>query len=63
MWEQIIEDLNKDLQKLQKCVTCVICLDMLFEPYSFQCGHVFCYTVRNPLSFILADGSGLTAGV
>ncbi|CUS10718.1 unnamed protein product [Tuber aestivum] len=42
--DDIIDDLNKDLQKLQKCVTCVICHDMLFEPFSLQCGHVFCYT-------------------
>ena len=46
---QIIDDLNKDLQKLQKCVTCVICHDMLFEPFSLQCGHVFCYTVCDTL--------------
>ncbi|RPB12061.1 hypothetical protein P167DRAFT_536191 [Morchella conica CCBAS932] len=42
--DDVIEDLNCDLKKLQKSLTCVICLEMLFEPYTLQCGHVFCYT-------------------
>ncbi|EWC46155.1 hypothetical protein DRE_04533 [Drechslerella stenobrocha 248] len=39
-----IKDLQSDLTKLQKCVTCVVCQDLLFEPYSLGCGHVFCYS-------------------
>ncbi|KAF3942173.1 hypothetical protein ABW19_dt0208508 [Dactylella cylindrospora] len=39
-----IKDLQTDLAKLQKCVTCVVCQDLLFEPYSLGCGHVFCYS-------------------
>ncbi|EPS42729.1 hypothetical protein H072_3323 [Dactylellina haptotyla CBS 200.50] len=39
-----IKDLQSDLSKLQKCVTCVVCQDLLFEPYSLGCGHVFCYS-------------------
>ncbi|KAK6350821.1 E3 ubiquitin ligase [Orbilia javanica] len=39
-----IKDLQADLAKLQKCATCVVCQDLLFEPYSLGCGHVFCYT-------------------
>ncbi|KAK6340787.1 E3 ubiquitin ligase [Orbilia brochopaga] len=39
-----IKDLLSDLAKLQKCVTCVVCQDLLFEPYSLACGHVFCYS-------------------
>ncbi|KAJ6262398.1 hypothetical protein Dda_3206 [Drechslerella dactyloides] len=39
-----IKDLQSDLAKLQKCVTCVVCQDLLFEPYSLACGHVFCYS-------------------
>ncbi|KAK6361937.1 E3 ubiquitin ligase [Orbilia blumenaviensis] len=39
-----IKDLQADLTKLQKCVTCVVCQDLLFEPYSLGCGHVFCYS-------------------
>lgn len=39
-----IKDLQADLAKLQKCATCVVCQDLLFEPYSLGCGHVFCYS-------------------
>ncbi|KAK6528851.1 E3 ubiquitin ligase [Orbilia ellipsospora] len=39
-----IKDLQSDLTKLQKLVTCVVCQDLLFEPYSLGCGHVFCYS-------------------
>ncbi|KAF3248758.1 E3 ubiquitin ligase [Orbilia oligospora] len=39
-----IKDLQTDLAKLQKCATCVVCQDLLFEPYSLGCGHVFCYS-------------------
>jgi hypothetical protein len=43
--DEIIEGLKADLEKLRKVCTCVICQELLFEPYFFQCGHVYCYGV------------------
>lgn len=43
--DDVIEDLKADLDKLRKICTCVICQELLFEPYFFQCGHVYCYGV------------------
>ena len=43
--DALIADLKADLEKLRKVCTCVICQDLLFEPYFFQCGHVYCYGV------------------
>lgn len=41
--DTVIEELKADLDKLRKVCTCVICRELLFEPYFFQCGHVYCY--------------------
>ncbi|KAF8544793.1 hypothetical protein BDD12DRAFT_440267 [Trichophaea hybrida] len=41
--DDLIDDLRTDLDKLRKVCTCVICQELLFEPYFFQCGHVYCY--------------------
>jgi hypothetical protein len=43
--DDLIDDLKADLDKLRKVCTCVICQELLFEPYFFQCGHVYCYGV------------------
>ena len=43
--DDLIEDLKADLEKLRKSCTCVICQELLFEPYFFQCGHIYCYGV------------------
>jgi hypothetical protein len=43
--DDLVDELKADLEKLRKSCTCVICQDLLFEPYFFQCGHVYCYGV------------------
>lgn len=48
--DDVIEDLKADLEKLRKICTCVICQELLFEPYFFQCGHVYCYGVSGAIS-------------
>lgn len=45
---QMIEDFKNDLGKIRKSVTCVVCQELLFEPYCLECGHIFCYTVCRP---------------
>lgn len=43
--DDLIDDLKSDLEKLRKSCICSICQELLFEPYFFQCGHVYCYGV------------------
>jgi hypothetical protein len=45
--DDLIRELKADLDKLWKSCTCVICQELLFEPYFFQCGHCFCYGVSS----------------
>jgi len=52
--DALIADLRADLEKLRKICTCVVCQDLLFEPYFFQCGHVYCYGVGDVCPRILA---------
>jgi hypothetical protein len=33
------------LSKIQASVTCTICIQLLYEPYTLGCGHTFCYGV------------------
>ncbi|KAI5783550.1 hypothetical protein EDC01DRAFT_632111 [Geopyxis carbonaria] len=41
--DDTIKDLKGELEKLRRSCTCVICQELLFEPFFFQCGHVYCY--------------------
>lgn len=43
--DDTIKDLKGELDKLRRSCTCVICQELLFEPFFFQCGHVYCYGV------------------
>ncbi|TGZ79361.1 hypothetical protein EX30DRAFT_112247 [Ascodesmis nigricans] len=41
--QDTVNDLRAELDRLRKNCTCVICQELLFEPYFLQCGHTYCY--------------------
>lgn len=34
-----------DLEHMRNLVTCSICDQLLYEPFTIQCGHTYCYSV------------------
>lgn len=35
---------RKDLEGIKSLVTCTICNQLLYEPYTLACGHTYCYS-------------------
>ena len=40
----LLQTLETSLDDLRSLVTCRICVRPLYEPYTIECGHTFCYS-------------------
>ena len=41
--DELLKLLKNEFEALRSHVTCTICYGLLYEPYTTQCGHTFCY--------------------
>ena len=39
----LLETLETSLDDIRSLITCRVCIRPLFEPYTIECGHTFCY--------------------
>lgn len=39
----LIQTLETSLDDIRTLITCRVCVRPLFEPYTIECGHTFCY--------------------
>ena len=39
----LLQILEGDLDDLRQIITCRVCINPLYEPYTLSCGHTFCY--------------------
>ena len=39
----ILQTLETSLDDIRTLITCRVCVRPLFEPYTIECGHTFCY--------------------
>ena len=42
--DSTLQTIESSLEDLRSLVTCRICVKLLYEPYTIQCGHTFCYS-------------------
>ena len=47
MNSNILAEASKESDEFEDELTCVICLDLLYQPVSIQCGHTFCKKCLN----------------
>lgn len=40
---------KNDLDSIRATVTCSVCDQLLYEPWTLGCGHTYCYSVRSLL--------------
>lgn len=40
----LLRTLERSLEDLRSLVTCRVCMRPMYEPYTIQCGHSFCYS-------------------
>ncbi|TVY80383.1 putative RING finger protein [Lachnellula suecica] len=54
---QLATVFKSDLENIRTLVTCSICDQLLYEPWTLGCGHTYCYSVRptfgRPSDFVL----------
>jgi len=43
---QLASAFKSDLTDIRNLVTCSICDQLLYEPWTLGCGHTYCYSVR-----------------
>lgn len=43
---QLATSFKTDLTKIRSLVTCAVCDQLLYEPWTLGCGHTYCYSVR-----------------
>ncbi|KAI9676221.1 MAG: hypothetical protein M1829_003050 [Trizodia sp. TS-e1964] len=60
--DEIIKSLRSDLESLRNMVTCTICVRLLYEPYTLNCGHTFCYSVRQMIDIFISRTDLLQTG-
>lgn len=39
----LLQTLETSLDDIRALITCRVCVRPLFEPYTIECGHTFCY--------------------
>lgn len=39
----LLQTLESSLDDIRTLITCRVCVRPLFEPYTIECGHTFCY--------------------
>ncbi|WPH03634.1 Hypothetical protein R9X50_00651700 [Acrodontium crateriforme] len=44
LFEQSLANVQTDLEAMRGLITCQICHRFMYEPYSLQCGHTYCYS-------------------
>ena len=42
---QLVSTFKSDLSDIRNLVTCSICDQLLYEPWTLGCGHTYCYSV------------------
>lgn len=47
---QLATVFKSDLTNIRNLVTCSICDQLLYEPWTLGCGHTYCYSVGPPLA-------------
>ncbi len=46
---QLATVFRSDLTNVRNLITCSICDQLLYEPWTLACGHTYCYTVSTAL--------------
>jgi hypothetical protein len=41
---RLLQSIETSLEDLRSLITCRICVRPLYEPYTIECGHTFCYS-------------------
>ena len=40
----LLQILETSLDDIRTLITCRVCIRLLYEPYTIECGHTFCYS-------------------
>lgn len=40
----LLKTIDKDLEDIRSIITCRVCVKPLYEPFTIECGHTFCYS-------------------
>lgn len=40
----LLKTIDKGLEDIRAVITCRVCVRPLYEPFTIECGHTFCYS-------------------